>query len=169
MEENFEISILDKKEDMVLVEWFARRVWTEHYSPIVGFPQVRYMLDKYQTAQRIWGDIAEGGYTYYIVRYESEIIGYCAVKPDDTEGLFLSKLYVEKDFRGRGISRKIINMLSEICKNQCHKYIWLTVHKKNTDSIKAYHKMGFYVAEEVVTDIGEGFFMDDYRMKMDIV
>ncbi len=168
MEENFEISILDKKEDMVCLEEFARKVWTEHYASIISFPQIEYMLHKYQTAQRISEDISEGGYTYYIVRHGSGIIGYCAVKPDGAEGLFLSKLYVEKDFRGRGISRRLIDMLSEVCKSKNCGYIWLTVNKGNVNSIEAYKKMGFKIIEEIVTDIGKGFVMDDYKMRLDI-
>jgi hypothetical protein len=41
----------------------------------------------------------------------------------------------------------------------------LTVNKYNTSSIKAYLALGFSVTDAVVTDIGEGYSMDDYVME----
>ena len=49
------------------------------------------------------------------------------------------------------------------------KSISLTVNKYNTDSIKAYEKMGFEKIDSVVMDIGNGYVMDDYVMKKETV
>ena len=46
--------------------------------------------------------------------------------------------------------------------------ITLTVNKYNTNSIKAYEKMGFKNTGSIVSDIGAGFVMDDYTMKLEI-
>jgi ribosomal protein S18 acetylase RimI-like enzyme len=43
--------------------------------------------------------------------------------------------------------------------------LWLTVNKDNADAIAFYRRVGFRIVEPMVTDIGSGFFMDDYRMK----
>ena len=42
----------------------ARVIWMEHYTPIIGAAQVEYMLDKFQSADRIYSDIQNGGYVY---------------------------------------------------------------------------------------------------------
>jgi len=42
--------------------------------------------------------------------------------------------------------------------------LWLTVNKENAVSIAFYERIGFTTQEAMVTDIGEGFVMDDYRM-----
>ena len=46
-----------------------------------------------------------------------------------------------------------------------YKSIQLTVNKYNTNTISAYKKWGFEIIDSVVTDIGEGFVMDDYIME----
>jgi RimJ/RimL family protein N-acetyltransferase len=48
------------------------------------------------------------------------------------------------------------------------KTIALTVNKNNTDSIKAYEKMGFKNVGSVITDIGSGFVMDDFMMSYEL-
>jgi RimJ/RimL family protein N-acetyltransferase len=48
------------------------------------------------------------------------------------------------------------------------KSIDLTVNKYNTNSIKAYEKMGFEKIDSVVMDIGNGYVMDDYVMKKEV-
>jgi alpha-L-arabinofuranosidase len=42
--------------------------------------------------------------------------------------------------------------------------LWLTVNKNNAGSIAFYQWCEFVIAEPMVTDIGGGFVMDDYRM-----
>jgi ribosomal protein S18 acetylase RimI-like enzyme len=44
----------------------------------------------------------------------------------------------------------------------------LSVNKRNTKAITAYQRNGFVIADSVVTDIGDGFVMDDYIMTKDL-
>ncbi len=147
----------------------AKEIWKEHYTPIIGAAQVEYMIERYQSAEQILEDISTNGYRYFIAHDGEKPVGYSGVKPDyDAGGLFLSKFYVKKDYRGRGISRLMLNKHISIAKEGKLSYIWLTVNKHNDDSIKIYNKLGFEIIEELVTDIGKGFVMDDYKMRLSI-
>ena len=147
----------------------AREIWTEHYTPIIGAEQVEYMLSKFQSAERILEDIGSNGYRYFIAYDGAKPVGYFAVKPEkDEHALFLSKFYVEKNSRGRGIARLMLDRMLQIAAEDGLDHIWLTVNKHNTVSINIYKKLGFCIEEEMVTDIGYGFVMDDYKMRMDI-
>ena len=42
--------------------------------------------------------------------------------------------------------------------------LWLTVNRNNAGSIAFYERAGFRKTNELVTDIGAGFVMDDWRM-----
>ena len=46
--------------------------------------------------------------------------------------------------------------------------IRLTVNKHNDNSIAAYKKMGFETIDSVKTDIGGGYYMDDFVMELPI-
>lgn len=141
----------------------AHRIWREHYIPIIGEPQVEYMLKNFQSAEVMYAQYLEG-YQYFMVYFESELVGYLSIKKEG-DCLFLSKIYISKDFRGKKIGKTAMVFIEEKALEQQCKSITLGVNKYNTDSIAAYKAMGFKQVEEEITDIGNGFVMDDYRMK----
>lgn len=144
------------------VESLAREIWTEHYTPIIGRAQVEYMLDKIQSREAIARQIAEM-YRYFLIRKDNCDIGYVAVQPREDE-LFLSKIYVLDQERGRGYGWEGFTFVEHIAKKEGFAVITLTVNKNNTNSIKTYKKWGFKKLFALVQDIGGGFIMDDYKM-----
>ena len=79
--------------------------------------------------------------------------------------MFLSKLYLQSFVRGKGFGRKAIEFIEEIAKKESCANIWLSVYKKNVDSIKAYEKCGFQITGPYYLDIGNGYVMDDHKME----
>ena len=158
-----EFKIIDNPEAIAQVAKLAKDIWNEHYLPMIGSNQVLYMLDKFQSKDAIEQQI-ERGYKYYIIFNEQQEAGYFSVKVNDkAEKLFLSKLYVLKSFRGKGIGKQAIKFITT---NLYNPVIQLTVNKNNSDSIAFYQNVGFEIVDDVVTDIGNGFVMDDYVMEM---
>lgn len=87
-----------------------------------------------------------------------------AIKPEDNF-LFLSKLYVAETSRGKGVGRVALNFIDEEAKKQQLLGIRLKVNKYNTASIAVYEKLDFKNVKASVTDIGNGFVMDDFEME----
>jgi len=149
----------------------ADEIWHEHFTPIIGSEQVDYMLAKYQSADQIRTDINKNGYTYFTAfpvkdPDNDKLIGYCGVAPGENY-MLLSKLYVHRNFRGKGIARSFLNEAAALCRWEYEfDKIRLAVNKQNYSVIKIYQKMGFNVVDSVKTDIGGGFFMDDYVMEL---
>lgn len=160
----------DKKLIAEAISILAGEIWREHYTPIIGAEQVEYMLTKFQSAEQIASDINENGYVYFTAKCEEndsneEIIGYCAVIPRE-DCLFLSKMYVKREYRGIGIARRFMNEVHSLCRAEYgFSKIRLTVNKHNSRSIAAYKRMGFETVDSVITEIGGGFIMDDYVME----
>jgi len=151
------------KQHITAVETLAREIWTEHYIPIIGREQVDYMLSRFQSAQAIEEQIANGC-LYFLIRDAGEFIGYISIQPKDEE-LFLSKIYVLSSRRGKGYGRKAVRFAEELAIKKGLAKIVLTVNKNNTLAIKAYEAIGFKKVEALVQDIGSGFVMDDYKME----
>jgi len=150
------------------VAHLAREIWCEHYVPIIGQEQVDYMLGKFQSERGITEQIAEA-YEYYIVTHHEKSVGYMAVVPKMSEAsLMLSKIYVKKSARGRGLGQKMLEFMENLCRHRNIKKIWLTVNKNNSHAISWYSRMGFINTASLIQDIGEGFVMDDYRMEKTI-
>ena len=148
--------------DAKLIEALARQIWRPHYISIISAEQIDYMLDQFQSQSAIRHDMANK-YTYDIAFCGNEPCGYCAVRSDgDTH--FLSKLYVREDFRGRGIARAMVERATRRAQKQQALRLQLVCNKRNTGSLAAYARLGFSVTGECVTQIGNGYVMDDYQL-----
>ena len=143
----------------------AREIWTEHFTAIIGTKQVDYMLDKFQSENAIADQIQNKGYIYYLIKENKQSIGYCGIAEEEN-ALFLSKLYILKTMRGKGIARKTIDFIKTIALERKLERITLTVNKNNIGPIAAYEKLGFVNTGPIVQDIGGGFIMDDYKMEL---
>lgn len=152
----------NKTHEFEIIEKLADKIWREHYIPIVGKPQIDYMLDKFQSVKAMKEQVTNG-FEYYTVFYEELPVGYMSVTPE-SEHLFLSKIYVLSIYRGKGIGKRMMDFIVEKAKMYNLNKIRLTVNKYNTNSIKAYEKMGFKTVRELVQDIGNGFVMDDFEL-----
>jgi GNAT superfamily N-acetyltransferase len=143
----------------------ARETWQEQYVGIVGQDQVDYMLERFQSERAISEQISTG-YEYFMIVHEDKNAGYVAVIPNsDNATLMISKIYVRKSARATGLGAIALDYVEELCRKRGLGVIWLTVNKNNTDSIAWYLRRGFVNARPVVTDIGGGFVMDDFRME----
>ena len=154
------------------VAGLADEIWHEHYTPIIGAAQVDYMVPLFQSAERIYADIMEAGFVYLTATEVAtgRLFGYCGVVPMQAEGyLLLSKLYIHKGFRGKGVARCFLDEVCGMCRAVYGmERIRLTVNKYNADAIAVYKKMGFATIDEVKADIGGGFYMDDYIMELSL-
>ena len=142
-------------------------IWREHYAGILKEEQIDYMLETFQSAAAIQRQKEEQGYTYFLIEYHGKNAGFFGYQ---TEGgkLFLSKLYLLKEFRRKGLASIVLEYLKTICLERKLSAIWLTVNKQNTASICVYEKKGFRTVREQTTDIGKGFVMDDYIMELPV-
>ena len=141
----------------------ANEIWQEYWPCILTNKQIDYMVEKYQSVNAISNQLKTENYIYYIA-IEEKTIGYFGVSIKE-KYLFLSKLYIKKESRNKGFGKIIFKKIVEIAKENNKKSIILTVNKNNKNTIEAYEKWGFRTIDSVVTDIGNGFVMDDYIME----
>ncbi|MCK5759010.1 MAG: GNAT family N-acetyltransferase [Clostridiales bacterium] len=162
MSDTLKVEVASSKKDIEIVESLAKEIWEQHYLPIIGQAQVEYMLNKYQSVDAISQSIKKG-YVYYIAYYEDKPCGYSAIMQD--EGIFLSKFYVKNALRGKGLGKEMLNTIYEFTAEHNLNRIWLTCNKYNLKSLNIYNKLGFEIVSEIVTDIGNGYVMDDYILE----
>jgi GNAT superfamily N-acetyltransferase len=156
------ICLATQKEDFEQIEKLGSVIWGEHYTPIIGVEQVEYMLDKFQSVSAIKSQILEG-FEYYSIYFKEAAVGYLSVVKNE-DALFLSKFYISKNERGKGIGKHTLDFVIDKASGLGLSKISLTVNKYNSNSIKAYEKMGFKIIDSTIVDIGNGFKMDDFVM-----
>jgi len=144
----------------------ADEIWHEYWPDRIGLDQTDYMVDLFQSPEALERDILEKGYVYWLLKDGPDLVGYTGTHPEeDTGKLFISKLYLFDDQRGKGYASKAIAFLESFCQENGLQAMYLTVNKENDLAIRAYKAKGFETVDATVSDIGNGFTMDDYIME----
>lgn len=161
------IRTCDYDQDIQELAACAKDIWNEFFVSIISQEQINYMVDKFQSYPALKKAIEEEGYLYYLAYDEGRLVGFCGVRKDE-ERLFLSKLYVRKEMRGKKLSSLLLSKAIDYARQQQLKAIYLTCNKFNTNSIEVYKHKNFHIIDAVQTDIGKGFIMDDYILQLDL-
>lgn len=154
------------EEDLHKIAELAEIIWHQHFTPIIGKEQVIYMVDKFQSFPALKEQLTSG-YEYYRIFDQDDFCGYCGIHPENGK-LFLSKLYLKKEARGRHLASQTFDFLKQLCRERGLSAIWLTCNKHNDNTLAIYRHLGFKTVDTQVADIGNGFVMDDYIMEVTI-
>ncbi|MBQ9118534.1 MAG: GNAT family N-acetyltransferase [Lachnospiraceae bacterium] len=158
---------VETEEQLAELATIANEVWHQHFATILSPEQIDYMVDKFQSEHAMREQMENQSYEYYFIHANGVNVGYVGIKPDG-DRLFLSKLYILQRYRGNGYASGAFEFMRRLAKVRGLRAVWLTVNRYNADTIAIYKKKGFVVTEEKVTDIGNGFVMDDYFMEWQI-
>ena len=161
------IKVCETEEQVQTLAKLASEIWHEYFVSIISKEQIDYMVEKFQSYQALKKAIDEEHYTYFLGYDEGKLVGFCGVKPDGNR-LFLSKLYLHKKSRGKGLSSILLRKAIEFAEKMDKKAIYLTCNKYNQNSLDIYKAKGFAEVDSVKTDIGNGFIIDDYILQLDL-
>ncbi len=143
----------------------AYEIWSKHFGQMFDSDTLAKLIEGVQSEAAILADL-ENGYEYYVIQDNTENIGYFAYKIlyDENE-LFLNKLYMYTNHRGKGIGRKVLSHLEQVCNANKVKSITLTVFHENTDSVRAYEKWGFENLGLIKKIFSQDLIFDDFKMR----
>jgi len=181
-----EIGRVVSDEDIAVAARVADEIWHDYWPPLIGQAQTDYMVSTMQSLEAIKHDIREKGYRYYLLRDDAgSIVGYSSAlvedfsdAPDDPRStahgpaingvslrrLFISKIYLYANERGKHYASRMIEFYEELCRDEAIPAMYLTVNIHNELAIRAYLGRGFETIEDYAASIGEGFIMDDHIM-----
>lgn len=148
-----------------IVQQLALMIWPSTYSDIISVEQIHYMLDKMYDLQTMASQIKDKGATFALILMEDEAIGFLAWDKADENGIiFLQKLYLLPKLHGQGIGAQALQWLESQQTSPNVRHFRLRVNKNNHAAIRAYLRQGFVFEEDVCTEIGDEFVMDDHLM-----
>lgn len=155
--------------DLPALAELAAVIWRQHYPGIISPGQIEYMLRKMYSLDVLQNEICSQGIHFYRLIDQGRFVGFASIGPAQTTGVFkLHKLYLLPEVHGRGLGSRLLNHCESEARRLGASRLILAVNKHNSKAIAAYQRNGFAISEPVVTDIGEGFVMDDYIMAKDL-
>ena len=109
------------------------------------------------------------GHIFLIVQSLQKDVGFVSfICLDFEQRIFkLQKLYVLPEMQGSGLGAYMVKAVIRHATHQGAKILQLNVNRFNP-ARGFYERLGFRVTETVDIPIGEGYFMNDYVMEMDL-
>lgn len=147
----------------------AVRVWHDTYHDLLPAGQVEYMLalrnseeavGSYMDAPDRWFDVAlQAGQRPDAPR----VLGYTSVRlGTEPATARLEQLYVDRPCWGSGLAVQLLGCAMGRAIEAGARSIDLTVNRGNYRAQRFYARNGFTIVDELVSDIGGGYVMDDF-------
>ncbi len=150
--------------DIPLIRTLARQIWPQTYKEILSRRQINYMMKLIYSSSALSRQMAEGH--WFIIVYNNAIpVGFASFSEIEPLIYKLQKIYVLPNQQGRGTGRFTIEQVIDEINIAGAVALRLNVNRHNKAK-SFYERIGFMVISEEKTDIGEGYFMDDYVMEL---
>lgn len=162
-------------EDIPLIRELAGVTFPDTYREILSPEQMDYMMDWMYSAANLERQMTEQLHKYFIAEYGGIPCGYLSLNREgvaDGHVLFhLQKIYVLPEFQGKHIGSALFTQAVDYIRDACRDYparIELNVNRYNTRAVNYYRAKGMTVARQGDFPIGNGYYMNDYIMQLDI-
>ena len=155
--------------DIALIHQMAWVVFPHTYHIILTPEQIDYMMEWMYSEKSLQKQMEEDGHIYYLAFKEDEPAGYLSIQPEGEHVFHLQKIYVLPSFQGMNLGKLLfeqaIKAIKELHPAPCQ--MRLNVNRQNR-ALTFYEKMGMTKIDKGDFPIGNGFYMNDYIMGLDI-
>ena len=156
-------------EDISVIRLLASVVFPDTYKEILSTEQLEYMMDWMYSTESLNRQMTEDGHIYYLAYQADEPVGYLSIQPEGEHIFHLQKIYVLPAFQGKGLGKLLfeqaIRAIKELHPSPCQ--MRLNVNRQNK-ALTFYLKMGMKKVDEGDFPIGNGYYMNDYIMGLNI-
>jgi len=155
--------------DLPAISKLAGIIWRACYPDIITHAQIDYMLARMYSLDVLRDEIRSQEIRYDQLLVDGKLAGFASCGPTAEPGVVkLHKLYLLPELHGHGLGSRLLQHVEREIRSDGARRLILSVNKRNAKAIAAYQRNGFVVADSRVTDIGNGFVMDDYIMAKDL-
>ena len=155
--------------DISLIHEMAWVVFPHTYKEILTSEQIEYMMEWMYSEKNLLKQMEVDGHIYYLAFKDDEPAGYLSIQSEGEHVFHLQKIYVMPSFQGMNLGKLLfeqaIKAIKELHPAPCQ--MRLNVNRENK-AFTFYQKMGMKKVDEGDFPIGNGFYMNDYIMGLDI-
>jgi GNAT superfamily N-acetyltransferase len=168
-----EVKILKAGEnDLPVIHDMAQIVFRHTYLDILSPQQMEYMMEWMYSLPNLHKQLSEG-HVYFIAYISGRPCGYMSIQKEGIDSgimvFHLQKIYVMPSEQGKGVGKLLFNQAVDYVTNSfLPSRIELNVNRNN-NAVGFYRHIGMRILREGDFHIGEGFYMNDYIMGLDMV
>lgn len=127
------------------------RTYNETFSGMNTPENMRAYLEKSFNIDKLRGELSDGNSRFYFIYADGVPAGYIKLNEapaqtdiNDIRSLEIERIYVEKEFQGKGFGKALMKKALDIARAEKKQYVWLGVWEKNNKAVSFYEKNGFY-------------------------
>ena len=156
-------------DDVPVIRAMAQVAFPDTYKEILSPEQIDYMMEWMYSEESLRRQMMEEGHSYYLAYREGRAVAYLSIQPEGEHVFHLQKLYVLPDYQGMHLGKQLFNQaikaIKELHPAPCQ--MRLNVNRNNK-ALAFYEKMGMTKVDEGDFPIGNGYYMNDYIMGLDV-
>ncbi len=156
-------------ESLDIIRRLAYEIWPSAYAELLGPAQLDYMLNKFYSLSSLHEQVIVLKHQFIIASEDEDPVGFASYSAheDDHAVYHLNKIYVLPAQQGKNIGTQILDYIIDRIKALGVSFLQLNVNRHNK-ALHFYERYGFKIIREEDIDIGEGYFMNDYVMELNI-
>jgi ribosomal protein S18 acetylase RimI-like enzyme len=150
----------------------SRDTFYETFAHSTSEENMRYYLENDFSKEQLSKEIEQEHSAFYFAKLENTVIGYLKInysgaqtELNDQKSLELERIYIGKEYYGKGVGQLLLNFALQIAKQQQMDYVWLGVWEENHRAIQFYLKNGFITFDKHVFMLGDEA-QTDFMMKL---
>lgn len=140
-----------ERKDAVMLSAIARRAYGDHFRYLWDDAGEAYMARSF-SEEFLEGDLSDPRNLYFAAFQDDEPAGFLKLRPQNTLPMFgdaeafeIERIYLAKEFKGKGIGARMMNTAIEIAESMRKDLVWLKVMAENEASIGFYQSCGFVI------------------------
>jgi diamine N-acetyltransferase len=153
--------------DIECIRNLALEIWPKTYAETFSPQQVIYMLNKWFSEASLQKQMASG-HLYMMINSGFQTIGFASYSEVAPSVFKLHKIYILPAYQGLGAGK--FTMEKIIAELTAMKASALTLNVNQHSTAKAfYEQLGFTIAKTQFSEVGNGYFINDYVMELKLL
>jgi diamine N-acetyltransferase len=136
--------------DAELIADMSRSTFYETFAAYNSSKNMELFLKEQFTRPRLIKEVGVPENTFLLAYHNKEVAGYVKLRQGDVpkqlkglRALEVARIYVVKDFIGKGVGKELMQASIDIAKDRKLDVIWLAVWEKNDRAFSFYNSWGF--------------------------
>ncbi|MDY3069048.1 MAG: GNAT family N-acetyltransferase [Parabacteroides sp.] len=156
-------------DDCLIIQKIASQTWAATYSSILSKEQLDYMYDMMYSTVSLKRQMEVLKHKFFIIYSNGIPSGYLSIEKKADNRFNFQKIYSLPSIHGKGIGRFIIEQgIEYLRKNYIPPFVIELYVNRYNPAVNFYKHMGLSIIDTRDHDIGNGFFMNDYIMEMEV-
>lgn len=162
-------------DDLVTLRELSRKTYSDTFGHMNTPSNLKDYLKQAYDIDKLRDELSNSNSTFYFLYANEKLSGYIKLNEYkaqtdiyDPQSLEIERIYVTKEFQGKGLGSALIKQAIDIADIRKKSYVWLGVWVRNHKAILFYKKNGFYVIGKHSFFMGEEE-QTDFIMRKDLM